>query len=205
MNKFRGFFVLSISTLLILSTHVSVFANKVKPMNLESLAKSAERVFVGECIEIKTGRDPESKLLATWYTFQIMDGIKGEFGETYVLKQYGGSDGELTVNSPSVTYKKGEQLVIFLYGESKLGFSSAVGIQQGKFSIKEIARSGTKYVTNGMPALILFENMENTIIPINSNGIKATASERLKSGRIELQEFLKEIKRIISLQQAKKE
>lgn len=195
-----------LSCLLILTISIPpTWPNRVKPMNLERIIESAATIFEGKCVDIKTGRDPESNMIATWYTFQVTGGIKGKIGDTFVLKQYGGQDGDVIVNSPAVSYQLGEEVVLFLYGTSELGFTSAVGLQQGKFVVREFPETKTRYVTNGMPAMILFENMEQQIHPINAAGIKAQGHERLKSERLELREFLTEVKRLVQQEQEREE
>ncbi|HOJ61010.1 MAG TPA: hypothetical protein PK878_12050 [bacterium] len=176
---------------------------RVKPLNLGELTEGARVIFEGECVEIRSGKDPVSGLVATWYTFRVTQVLKGEVGKEYVLKQYGGSDGDLHVKVPAVEYQVGEKLILFLYGESKLGFSSAVGMQQGKFSIKEIPETKVRYVTNGMPAMLLFENMPTAVVPLNGRGMKAQGTERLRSERLEISEFKQEVQRLVEAQKTK--
>ena len=98
------------------------WADKIRPLNLQQITKSAHVIFMGECTAVKSGIDPESGLMATWYTFQIHDVYKGAIGDEYVLKQYGGTDGVKTVHVPTSQYKVGETLILFLYGKSRPRF-----------------------------------------------------------------------------------
>ncbi|MEW6237943.1 MAG: hypothetical protein AB1656_21350 [Candidatus Omnitrophota bacterium] len=180
------------------------WADRVKPMSLDAITEGARTIFQGECTEIKSAKDPESGLMATWYTFKIAEGIKGKIGEQFVLKQYGGTDGKITVNVPGVKYKVGEKAVLFLYGQSQIGFSSAVGMQQGKFTIIEDKEKNAKYVTNGMPAMLLFANMAQSVPTVDKNGLRTTGAARLRADRMELKPFLDEVRSLVK-KQAEKE
>ncbi len=179
-------------------------ADKIKPLNLDKMTEAAGVIFEGECISLRSGKDPATGLMTTWFTFRITQGIKGKLDDEYVLKQYGGTDGKTKVSTPSVRYSVGEKVVLFLYGTSRLGFSSAVGMQQGKFTINSIPESKTRYATNGMPAMLLYQDMESRPVTLDTKGLKTTGSAQLRSKRMELTQFLTEIKQIVKTQELKK-
>ncbi|MBN2329039.1 MAG: hypothetical protein JXR73_18000 [Candidatus Omnitrophica bacterium] len=197
MDLFRRSVAMLIVSTLLLFLSTSSRSDRVKPMNLEELVKGAEIIFEGECAAVRSGKDPETDLIATWSTFRIMRGIKGELGEEYILKQYGGVDGETRVKAPGARYQVGEQVILFLYGVSRMGFSSAVGLTQGKFTIKETAKSKVRYATNGMPSMILFDKMDSDPPAITTQGVKAKGQELLRSEKLELKPFLAEIERLV--------
>ena len=181
--------------------NVPAWAGKVIPLNLSQLTNGAEYIFEGVCTRISTGRDPDSQLLATWYTFQVLRCLKGKMDEDFVLKQYGGSDGDLSLKVPMVRYEVGEHVILFLYGKSRIGFSSAVGMQQGKFLVREAAETQVKYVTNGMPAMVVFENMPDVPPVLDEKGRPAAGMERLRSERVECREFLALVQRLVQEQE----
>ncbi len=181
-----------------------VIADKVRPLNLEQLVEGSGVIFEGKCTDVRTGKDPDTGMISTWITFKITQGLKGKLGDEYVLKQFGGSDGTMNVKTPSVTYEVGETVVLFLYETSRIGFSSAVGLHQGKFAIKEITESKVRYATNGIPSMMLFENMRVSPPALNAKGMKAQGQEMLRSDKLELHAFLSEIKNIVQLQEKNK-
>ncbi len=183
---------------------IPAWSNKIKPLNLKSLVKSAGGIFEGECIEINSGKDPESGLMATWYTFRVREGIKGKLNDEFTLKQYGGTDGTINVHVPSVAHQVGEKVILFVYGKSKIGFSSCVGMNQGKFNVKEIPETGAKYVTNGMPAMLLFEDMPRIVPTLNEKGEKASGHQRLSSKLMSRKAFVDEIKHLIKEEKKEK-
>jgi len=188
-----------------LTVSLPAWGDKIQPMNLRTLAESAGVIFQGECTAIKTGKDPDSNLTATWYTFRIVNGIKGEIGEEYTLKQYGGTDGDITVHAPTVQFKIGEKVILFLYGKSRIGFSTTVGMQQGKFSVEPTSGNGVQSVTNGMPAMLLWEGLSTPIPSLDAKGNKAHGDSRLRSNRMEVNEFLAAVKDLVKQQREKKE
>ena len=62
-------------------------ADRIRPMNLEQLIEGAEIVFEGECTAMRSGKDPDSGLMATWYTFRVTNVLKGKLDEEFTLKQ----------------------------------------------------------------------------------------------------------------------
>ena len=88
--------------------------------------------------------------------------------------------------------------------KADLGFNSAVGINQGKFQIQENTETNTKYVTNGMPALKLFEGMPSTITTLDSNGVQAKGISRLRSNKMVIGEFLSIVKSLVETEQQEK-
>jgi len=204
MRYFKSVFILFLLLAALAPAPRGAWADRVKPMSLDAITQGAQTIFQGECTEIKSGKDPESGLMATWYTFKIAEGIKGKIGEQFVLKQYGGTDGKITVNAPNVKYQIGEKVVLFLYGVSQIGFSSAVGMQQGKFDITEDKEKNAQYVSNGMPAMLLFANMAQSVPTVDKNGLRTTGAARLRADRMELKPFLDEVRALVK-KQAEKE
>ncbi len=180
-------------------------AGKVKPLNIDTITQSAGVIFQGKCIDVRSGRDSESGFMATWYTFRVDKGIKGKLDETFVLKQFGGTEDDRSVLVPNVGFEKGEKVVVFLYGKSRIGFSSAVGMHQGKFVIDEIKEKKVKTVSNGMPAMVLFEGMDHYLPTVNEKGVRTKGSARLQANNIELDIFLDEIERLVKEHEKKKE
>lgn len=197
------------STILFLLVFSSTLSNdchadRVRPMNLEQLVEGAEIIFEGECTAARTGKDPATGILATWYTFRVTRGILGDLDETFELKQYGGREGDNRVQGPSVGYQPGEKVLLFLYGVSELGFSSAVGLQQGKFIIQEVSETKAQYVTNGLSAKSVFDKMNVDPPSVNAKGVSVQGQERLLSQRLELKQFRTEVQRLVELKEKKR-
>ena len=125
-------------------------ATSVLPLSLDEIIDSAAVAFEGRCLETRTGRDPQTGMIVTFTTFQVDDLLKGSAGSTYTIKQVGGEDrteGRVFRMQGVPTFKPGEAYVVFLYGISEKGFSSPVGLAQGRFEVVQEAQ--TAKVTNG--------------------------------------------------------
>ncbi|MBD3267091.1 hypothetical protein GF373_10520 [bacterium] len=177
-----------------------VQANKIKPMSLDTLCLKAGLIFEGKCIDIKTGKDPQTGFLSTWYTFKILDGIKGGLKETITIKQYGGTEEGITLKAQMTTYKEDETVVLFLYPSSRKGYTSSVGMSQGKFVVKTLPEEQGQYVTNGMPAVMLFDGMPRTLSTLTARGVPAEGQARLRSSRMRKKDFTDYVKSIIKEQ-----
>ncbi|MDX9755237.1 MAG: hypothetical protein RBU29_14825 [bacterium] len=179
------------------------WAVQLKPLSLPQLSQGAGIIFEGECVAIRTGQDAESGFIATWYTFNVLECLKGKTGETVTIKQYGGSDGKITVHAPITSYQVGERVILFLYAQSKIGFTSCVGISQGKFAVREFEDREGRFVTNGMPAKVLFEGLDRVIPTYDSKGIQTQGAERLRSANLDKDNFVSMVRTLVKDQELK--
>lgn len=114
-------------------------AASVIPLYLEELVEHSAVVFEGRCVANRVERDALTNLVVTYTTFEVKDTLKGSVESTHVIKQVGGTLPEANLNYnvegiPSFT--PGEDYVVFLAGVSSVGFSSPIGLAQGRFSVR---------------------------------------------------------------------
>ena len=140
---------LFLAFLLALAAAFPAAATSVLPVGLDQMVDNAAVAFEGTCTGNRTGRDPATNLVATFTTFAVHDVLKGEVGATYEIKQIGGSvPGGLTYKVDGVPkFQPGQDYVVFLPGISAAGFSSPVGLDQGRFIITPSANG--REVANG--------------------------------------------------------
>jgi hypothetical protein len=107
-------------------------------LNLAQMVSTADRAFAGRVVSVHSGRDT-SGLPSTWVTFAVDQVIKGTVGSEVTMKQFGTltplSDGSVLRLPGLPAFARGEEMVVFLSGESDAGFSSPIGMAQGKFPI----------------------------------------------------------------------
>jgi hypothetical protein len=125
-------------------------ATSVLPLYLDEVIDTASVAFEGKCIANRTEREAGTNLVVTYTTFEVRDVLKGAVGKTHEIKQIGGAAGEGNLDFrvkgvPSFTV--GEDYVVFLAGVSSAGFSSPIGLGQGKFGIE--SKAGGRRVANG--------------------------------------------------------
>lgn len=135
------------ATLLVLIV-TTVWATHVKPVNLQDMVASADRIFLGACIKAEETTLP-SGLTATEYTFQVRRGLKGvNSGDTVTFRQLHAS-GRQSLSIPGLPrFRHGQDTLVFLHGDSKLGLTSPVGLSQGVFQVQQ-SNEGL-VVVNGM-------------------------------------------------------
>src|SRR5688572_31486886 len=147
-------------------------AASVIPLFLEELIDSSAIAFEGTVTGNRTGRDPATNLVVTYTTFEVREVLKGSIGPTHEIKQVGGAlpDDSLQYRVLGVpSFAEGESYVVFLAGKSSAGFSSPMGLSQGRFRIQ--GEKADRAVANGR----YFRDMARNI----SERLPATARERI--------------------------
>jgi hypothetical protein len=116
------------------------YAHSVRQLQLDEMISSAGVAFEGTVIESHSATDAASHRIVTFTTFAVRDVLKGNVGSTHTIKQLGGelpAEGRFYKVDLRTHYVVGQNVVVFLYGESSLGFSSPVGTAQGSFNVVE--------------------------------------------------------------------
>lgn len=130
------------------ATIIPAHATSVLPLYLDEIVDQAAIAFQGTVTEVHSERDTDGRVV-TYTTFAVHDQLKGNTGATHTIKQIGGDlpDGTgLRVHGvPKFTV--GQTVVVFLYGKSSKGFSSPVGLDQGRFTVGTDADGD--HVSNG--------------------------------------------------------
>jgi hypothetical protein len=146
-----------------------VEASQVRSLDLEEMTDRAATIFSGRCIGIRHEREAALGVDVTYATFLVRRVIKGNPGPTLEVKLFGGSERPAGVP----TFRKNEEVVLFLYGTSSLGFSSPVGLGQGKFSVVT-DKQGRKHAFNEYGNANLLRGMHG--------GIRSSLSPRQDGG-----------------------
>jgi len=117
-------------------------------LSLAQVVSSADRAFVGRVVSVDSGRDAAG-VPSTRVTFAVSEAINGNVGSEVTIKQFGVSeplpDGTIFHPAGVPAYRVGEEMVLFLSGQSAAGFCSPIGLGQGKFDI--VRRDGHAFVT----------------------------------------------------------
>ena len=118
-------------------------ASQVRPVNLEQLTARAGLIFAGRCIASSAVQDPALEREITVATFEVERAVKGEAGAAVTIRMLGGDEPGLP------RFAVGEEVVLFLYGESVLGLTSPVGLGQGRFTVVR-DKTGRRLAVNGL-------------------------------------------------------
>ncbi|HWP49910.1 MAG TPA: hypothetical protein VNM22_22340 [Candidatus Limnocylindrales bacterium] len=143
------------------------FAVTILPMSLVEMIDRADKIFVGICLSVQ----PDSIILeqtplpVTTYTFEVIEPLKGTLPKKITFSQVGvnaSSDLAISQSIPGKpvripfhipgmpTYHPGEEVLLFLSGESRIGLTSPVGLLQGAFFARKDKISGKKFLVNGI-------------------------------------------------------
>ncbi len=138
-----------------------VGATSIRPVNLEELVQSSDRVFVGTVLEVRHKPGPGG--LPTRVTrFGVTEMVKGQVGkgrQIDLAQIWTGSNRQQGVSPlPQPGFFPGEELLVFLHGDSPLGLSSPVGFGLGKLAVESVAGGRVVRLTPEQRA-ILFQGL----------------------------------------------
>lgn len=116
-----------------------------KRLTLAEVTNEATRIIHGTVTVSTSGRD-QSGAPATWTTIAVARTVKGTVGATLTIKQFGVAgplpDGAITRFPGMPRYAVGEEVVLFLRADSRRGFTSPIGLEQGVYRVQSgMARS----------------------------------------------------------------
>ncbi len=116
-------------------------AASVDRINLFEMVRAADRIFWGRCLQTEPGREPSTGLPVTTYTFEVLRGIKGtQAAESIRFRQLSGGPTGAVRGLPE--FSRGQEILLFLYPDSRLGLTSPVGLAQGMFRVGKGGRGG---------------------------------------------------------------
>lgn len=186
-------------------------ATLVLPLNLEEMSGRADKIFIGECESVVEGSDAKN-FPATFITYRVLEMIKGESTPRISFKQYGVlqnkldrfRDSSATVEMTpyiygQVTHAVGERAIIFLRGDSELGFSGVVGMGQGKFLIRKDA-AGTAIAENEFHNAFCYRRMKKGS-PLADLKRKMMRTQGTATGPLPCHDLVGTLKEIVGRQQ----
>ena len=165
-------------------------------LNIEEMTDTAQYIFSGFCTGIESRHDEETGREAIFLDFKISQMIKGKSTDDFTFKM-----SKVAVDIGEIPlFKIGDEVVLFLYGRSSSGFTSPVGLGQGKFSVK-YSTTGERVVVNEHNNLNIFKGLDRTKYLSRFAPSKyATDIERVmtqQSGPIDYQTFITLIENIL--------
>ena len=124
-------------------------ASKVRPMDLEEMTERAGRIISGRCLRVRAVEESGIGLPATEVTFQVDRTLKGKAGDLLTIRQPASLPGAGEARILGLPrFRPGEEVILFLYGESASGLTSPVGLGQGKFTVFT-DKAGRRWAVNG--------------------------------------------------------
>ena len=154
MNRFIRTFVPAVAALAILATSPAS-ATTVKQMTLRDLAKHSNAIVLAQ-VEDASARYESNKEIYTYVTLRVLEPVKGPKADAIItIRQLGGVVGDIASVVPGTpTFRKGEEVVVFLTKNDASGHPWVMGLQQGKYTVSADEK-GRKSVRNEIDGLTL--------------------------------------------------
>ncbi len=156
-----------------------------RSVNLAEMTSHAGRVVHGRVVEVREGVHPlHEQVAVTFLKVQVIEMLKGGAAREVTFMQYGTSTKQYVAHLPK--YSVGEEVVLFLYPESKLGLTSPVGQGQGKFVVRNDSRSGQRVLQNEQLNAALFARLDavkvSSKLALNSTEREAIVQPQGRAG-----------------------
>ncbi len=150
MNRFRLFLVAAIAALALVGAQAAL-ATSVLKFSLQELTKKSDSIVMARVDDAVSSWDAAHKEIYTFYTLSVLQPVKGNKGTTTItLRQLGGTvDNAASIVPGMPSFKKGEEVVLFLTQKDAAGYPWVMGLQQGKYSITT-GKNGVKMVRNDL-------------------------------------------------------
>lgn len=171
MNRFvQVIGVLSVSVMLFAHAEAAM----VMPLNVEEMARRADKIFVGTCLKVEREVNAQGIPVLT-VTFAVSEGLKGAVGNTVTFQQLDPTPQQPA--NPRVRsmwsaaalagvpmYSPGEEALLFLARAGKLGLTAPIGLFQGKLPVTTTP-AGKKRITNSA-----LKKTQLTAVPLPAPG-----------------------------------
>jgi hypothetical protein len=183
MNRIRLFLVLAIAAVALLGAQAAL-ATTVQKLSLQELTKKSDSIVMARVDDAVASWDAGHKEIYTYITLSVLQPVKGNKGATTImLRQLGETVGTIASIVPGMpSFRKGEEVVVFLTQKDRAGYPWVMGLEQGKYSIST-DKNGVKMVRNDLSGSELLsksgQHVDGTTapaMPLNAfiDGLKTT-------------------------------
>jgi hypothetical protein len=128
-----------------------VRATTVIPPTFDQLVNQAEFIFQGSVTNVQSmwvGEGAQRRIIS-YITFKVEDAVKGKPGGSFTMEMLGGTVGGETMEvTDSPKFKVGDRDILFVEHNGEQ-FVPLVGINHGRFHVKNDKQTGREIVTNG--------------------------------------------------------
>jgi hypothetical protein len=125
------------------TTFQNAQATSIKKMTVADLVNYGDKIIAGRVVAVVDGFNAQN-LPYTEVTIAIQESLKGNVSGNYTFRQFGlaaprdlGNGMTYVGVSPDgfPSFAPGENVVVFLFAKTSLGFEGAAGLMQGKFTV----------------------------------------------------------------------
>jgi hypothetical protein len=161
MNRASKHVVVAIAGLALFGASLAT-ATSVQRFSLSDLAKKSETIVLARVEDESARWEDGKKEIYTYVTLRVLEPVKGMKAErgknaksdqTITIRQIGGTvDNIASIVPGTPTFRKGEEVVVFLSAKDGKGYPWVVGFQQGKYTVYS-DENGFKHVRNDVDGL----------------------------------------------------
>jgi hypothetical protein len=123
-------------------------ATTVIPPSFDQLVGQAQTIFQGSVTDVRSQwvGEGNTRHIESYITFQVEDAIKGNPGESYTIRTYGGTVGEDTMGIfDGPVFNKGDRQILFVENNGQQ-VVPLVGLMYGQFKVQHDDASGLDLV-----------------------------------------------------------
>jgi hypothetical protein len=136
----------------------------------------------------KQARKSKSGKIFTDLRLQVLDAVAGAKGSIYSFSIYGGVVGDTgSTIAGAARYDVGEEILVFLDKSNKYGLRTAIGLAQGKFTIRVV--DGKKMAYRDLEDLRYYDPKTGAVVEAKPDQARsfdellAAVKRRLKKGK----------------------
>lgn len=181
----------TLGVVLLVAFGLPAVASTVLRFGVKDLTTRSAVIIHGK-VTSKTARDVGRGVIVTDYKIEVYEAVKGVKGKTFLFTAYGGileKRGSAISGAPK--YSVNEEVFLFLSKSNKKGWRQAIGLAQGKYTIRAV--KGKKMAFRDLEGLRLMDRQ--------SGAVEAAKKE---SG-VAFDQLLKDVKTTVKAQTKKAE
>ena len=136
MNRTRRFLSVVTLALVVFGAAVAT-ATTVQKFSLQELTQKSSAIVMAKVEDTYSRREAQGGEIYTYITLRVLEPVKGMKGETSVtIRQIGGRVDNLeSIVSGMPSFRKDEEVVLFLTARDVAGYPWVMGLEQGKYSV----------------------------------------------------------------------
>ncbi len=168
-----------------------------RPVNLATLARRAEVIVQGRVAEARYEPLPGyPHIRSVVVTLEVERMLRGPAVARFTFRQYLGGQ---TRRGAKSLYPVGQQVLLFLPGESSYGLRSPLALEQGYFTIRR-GPAGQDFITNQIANAGLFRNVPEAAqragLRLDDDQLRLAATPK---GPVPLRNFVALVEELMSL------
>lgn len=201
-HSFRSFHRIALVLAIVTAGASPIYAQVqalTRPVNLATLVRRAEVIVQGRVVGARYEPMPGYPHIRTVVvTLEVEKMLRGPASARFTFRQYLGGAGTRRVSAKS-GYATGQEVLLFLPGESAAGLRSPLALEQGHFTIRR-GPAGEAYIANQLANAGIFKNVpeaaQRASLKLDSEQLRLAATPK---GPVPLATFMSLVEDLMTL------